>query len=306
MDQEYEKIIRYRELLRHNIYKYPNSRKPNHSVVLTKMPFKIMRIIDNAKNKFINKNGKTDLNPLYIIERIDEIISEVTMIYGPNIEFKNKLNDKHKTLFKIVLSSYLSPKQVIKYHNLSKEGFEYILLCIKNKMMFNLIETGEMVGPVAAQSIGQPTTQLTLNTFHSAGISQLTNVTTGVARIRELIQATKTPKGPSITIYLKDKFRYDIEKAEEVKNMIKQTSLKDVTLKTEIINTPENDTYIEDNEFMSTYNDFLNEDNCFNESTWTLRIVLNREEMMDRNIQMIDIQSKLYEKFGSSLIHFQR
>ena len=59
--------------------------------------------------------------------------------------------------------------------------------------MFNLIETGEMVGPVAAQSIGQPTTQLTLNTFHSAGISQLTNVTTGVARIRELFQATKTP-----------------------------------------------------------------------------------------------------------------
>ena len=57
---------------------------------------------------------------------------------------------------------------------------------------------------VAAQSIGQPTTQLTLNTFHSAGISQLTNVTTGVARIRELIQATKTPKDPKITIYLKD------------------------------------------------------------------------------------------------------
>ena len=46
---------------------------------------------------------------------------------------------------------------------------------------------------------------------------------------------------------------------------------------------------------------FSDEDKCFEESPWTLRIVLNREEMMDRNIQMIDIQSKLYDKFGSSL-----
>ena len=302
MNEEYEKIIFYRDLLRNKIYKNPNSRKSDPSMVSTKMPFKIKRIIDNAKNKFFNKKGRSDLNPLYIIKRIDETVDEITIIYGPNTEFKKKINDTHKTLFKIVLSSYLSPKQSIKYHNLSKDGFEFILLNIKNKMMFNLIETGEMVGPVAAQSIGQPTTQLTLNTFHSAGISQLTNVTTGVARIRELIQATKTPKGPSITIYLKDKFRYDIEKAEEVKNMIKQTSLKDVTLKTEIIyDTPENNTYIEDNEFMATYNDFIDDNKCYNESPWTLRIVLNREEMMDRNIQMIDIQSKLYEKFGSSL-----
>ena len=174
---------------------------------------------------------------------------------------------------------------------------------ILNKIIFNFVETGEMVGPVAAQSIGQPTTQLTLNTFHSAGISQLTNVTTGVARIRELIQATKTPKGPSINIYLKDNYRFDIDKAEDVKNKIKQTSLKDVTLKTEIIyDSKGNDsTYKDDDEFIQTYLEFMEEEKYYNESPWTLRIVLNKEEMMDRNIQMLDIQAKLYEKFGNSL-----
>ena len=302
MNEEYEKIINYRDLMRNQIYKYPNSRKQNPSMVSTKMPFKIKRIIDNAKNKFSLKDLKSDLNPIYVIERIDSLIKDTVLIYGPNISIKERINDVHKTLLKIVLSTYLSPKQVIKHHHLSKKAFEYIILNINEKLMFNLIETGEMVGPVAAQSIGQPTTQLTLNTFHSAGISQLTNVTTGVARIRELIQATKTPKGPSITIYLKDSHRYDIDKAEDVKNMIKQTSLKDVTLKTEIIfDAPNNNIYEEDQEFMATYKMFSDEDKCFEESPWTLRIVLNREEMMERNIQMIDIQSKLYDKFGSSL-----
>jgi len=302
MDNEYEKIISYRNLLRNKVFKYPNSRKLDPSMVATKMPFKIKRIIDNAKNKFITKKGKSRLNPIDIIRRIDETLDEVTLIYGPNIKIKQSINDKHKTLLKVVLSSYLSPKQIIKYYNLDNDGFEYILLCIKNKMIFNFIETGEMVGPVAAQSIGQPTTQLTLNTFHSAGISQLTNVTTGVARIRELIQATKTPKGPSINIYLKDNYRFDIDKAEDVKNKIKQTSLKDVTLKTEIIyDSNSNSTYKGDDEFIQTYAEFMEDEKCYNESPWTLRIVLNREEMMDRNIQMLDVQTKLYEKFGNSL-----
>ena len=92
MNEEYEKIINYRDLMRNQIYKYPNSRKQNPSMVSTKMPFKIKRIIDNAKNKFSLKDLKSDLNPIYVIERIDTLIKD-TIIYGQNISIKEKIND---------------------------------------------------------------------------------------------------------------------------------------------------------------------------------------------------------------------
>jgi DNA-directed RNA polymerase II subunit RPB1 len=62
-----------------------------------------------------------------------------------------------------------------------------------------LVPTGEMVGIIAAQSIGEPATQMTLNTFHSAG-SQNT-VTSGVPRLEELLKVTKNPKMSQARVY---------------------------------------------------------------------------------------------------------
>ena len=53
---------------------------------------------------------------------------------------------------------------------------------------------GEMVGPIAAQSIGEPATQMTLNTSHYAGVSAKSNVTRGIPRLRELLHITKNLK----------------------------------------------------------------------------------------------------------------
>ena len=60
---------------------------------------------------------------------------------------------------------------------------------------------GEMIGTVAAQSIGEPTTQMTLNTFHFAGVSAK-NVTLGVPRLTEIINIAKNIKTPSLSVYL--------------------------------------------------------------------------------------------------------
>ena len=64
-----------------------------------------------------------------------------------------------------------------------------------------IVNPGEMVGMIAAQSIGEPTTQMTLNTFHFAGVAK-SNVTRGVPRIEEILSITENPKNPSLTIYL--------------------------------------------------------------------------------------------------------
>lgn len=58
-----------------------------------------------------------------------------------------------------------------------------------------------MVGALAAQSLGEPATQMTLNTFHYAGVSAK-NVTLGVPRLKEIINVSKKPKTPSLTIFL--------------------------------------------------------------------------------------------------------
>ena len=59
-----------------------------------------------------------------------------------------------------------------------------------------------MVGIIAAQSIGEPTTQLTLNTFHQAGVSSKSGVTRGVPRIEEILKLSFEIKNPSLTVFL--------------------------------------------------------------------------------------------------------
>ena len=67
----------------------------------------------------------------------------------------------------------------------------------------SIVNPGEMVGMIAAQSIGEPTTQMTLNTFHFAGVASKSNVTRGVPRIEEILSLSENPKNPSMTVYLK-------------------------------------------------------------------------------------------------------
>ncbi|BFH73307.1 DNA-directed RNA polymerase subunit A'' [Sulfurisphaera javensis] len=91
----------------------------------------------------------------------------------------------------------------------------------------SLIEPGEAVGIVAAQSIGEPGTQMTLRTFHFAGIREL-NVTLGLPRLIEIVDARKTPSTPIMTIYLTDEYKFDKEKALEIARKIEYTKIENV------------------------------------------------------------------------------
>ena len=75
------------------------------------------------------------------------------------------------------------------------------------------VQPGENVGALAAQSLGEPATQMTLNTFHYAGVSAK-NVTLGVPRLKEIINVSKRPKTPSLTIFLRGQAARDAEKCK--------------------------------------------------------------------------------------------
>lgn len=89
------------------------------------------------------------------------------------------------------------------------------------------IAPGEAVGTVAAQSIGEPGTQMTLRTFHYAGVAEM-DVTVGLPRLIEIVDARKNPSTPSMAIYLKDDFKFDEEKVKKIANKITHTTVSSI------------------------------------------------------------------------------
>lgn len=96
-----------------------------------------------------------------------------------------------------------------------------------NSVCYVQVSPGEMVGALAAQSLGEPATQMTLNTFHFAGVSSK-NVTLGVPRLKEIINISKKPKAPSLTVFLIGAAARDAEKAKNVLCRLEHTTLRKV------------------------------------------------------------------------------
>jgi len=90
-----------------------------------------------------------------------------------------------------------------------------------------LVDPGEPVGTVAAQSIGEPGTQMTLSTFHYAGVAEI-NVTLGLPRIIEIVDVRRKPSTPVMTVYLEEGYNTDREKALEVARLIEGTTVENV------------------------------------------------------------------------------
>ena len=91
----------------------------------------------------------------------------------------------------------------------------------------NMVDPTEACGMVGAQSIGEPGTQMTMRTFHYAGVAEI-NVTLGLPRLIEIVDARSSPSTPMMNIYLRDEFRLQPELAKEIANQIEITRLMDI------------------------------------------------------------------------------
>jgi len=198
----------------------------------------------------------------------------------------------------VLIDTYLHPANL---SGISKKGCLEIHQKVIRDFNLGLVHPGEMVGPIAAQSIGEPATQMTLNTFHFAGVSSKSNVTRGIPRLKELIHVTKNLKNPSTTIHLKEKYSTNQNKAKAVLNKLEYTKLKDIVESTSILYDPsgttnlENSTVEEDNELLSIYREFSdldeNKDLCDTEKKlpWIIRIQFDNQSIMDKGLLMEDI-----------------
>ena len=110
---------------------------------------------------------------------------------------------------------------------LTEAGVEEVTQTVLRNYDFSLVEPGEAVGTVAAQSIGEPGTQMTLRTFHYAGVAEL-NVTLGLPRLIELVDARRSPSTPVMTIHLDKNHKRKEEKAREVAQRLTYTVIDDI------------------------------------------------------------------------------
>ena len=263
-------------------------------------PVAFQFIIDNIKNQMhLQSNSKSDITPLELYELIENTYEtlEQSRYIKPNL------------LFKTLYYFYLSPKELLIVKRFNRKAIvillEHIVLYYKRA----IIPPGDVVGLIAAQSIGEPTTQMTLNTFHFAGVASKSNVTRGVPRVEEILSLSENPKQPSVTIYLKQEDEADKKKAQNVMNMIEHTRLEDIVSSIQICFDPEiddNSTQINDDDITTKqFNEFEKlMDKCNEEestkiekSKWIIRMEIDAGALLEKNINIEDVHFAIKNSF---------
>ena len=175
--------------------------------------------------------AKSDHGEAVNISRIIESESVVDEGTRANEEEIRHILNQNISNFNLKLKSNI--ENILLQNNLSKQGIEKVIKKIIDLTERAMVEPGEAVGVVTAQSIGEPGTQMTLRTFHYAGVKER-NVTLGLPRLIELVDARKKPITPTMDIYLDEEHRISREKALSVAKEIIHTKVIDVVEKTDI------------------------------------------------------------------------
>jgi DNA-directed RNA polymerase subunit A' len=171
--------------------------------------------------------AKSDHGEAFNINRLIESKSIIDSGSKATKDEITTISKKYTKTFNPRLTSMVN--DALHNSHLSKAGLEDV--CKKGLALYDRsqVEPGQAVGIVTAQSIGEPGTQMTLRTFHTAGIAEK-NVTLGLPRIIELVDARKKPSTPSMDIYLDKVSKTSREKAIQVAREILQTTVNDVII----------------------------------------------------------------------------
>ncbi len=294
-----KKIIDEFVYIQSNIIKNVFKNKENDDV---QSPVAFSHIINNTKNQcHIQSNSMVDITPLEAFELLDNTMASLN----------NNYYLKPNYLFKYLYYYYLSPTELLMIKRFNRKSLIQLLAKIEYYYKKAIVSPGEMVGMIAAQSIGEPTTQMTLNTFHFAGVASKSTATRGVPRVEEILSLSDNIKKPSVTIYLKDQDRQDRERAMAIGNTIEDTKLRDVVNRIEICFDPKDTstTITTDDTLLKMFNEF--EDIIYKakglakqekeKSKWILRIVIDKEAMLEKNITMDDINFAIKNSYKDDI-----
>ncbi|GAP85358.1 putative DNA-directed RNA polymerase ii largest subunit [Rosellinia necatrix] len=266
------------------------------------LPLNVARLIQNAKRLLKVDDAKSsNLTPQDVIPVVKNLLDSMTVVNGTD-EVSKEADRNATTLFKILLRSKLAFKPLACAQRLNKMAFHHVIGELDRKWRRAMVNPGEMVGVLAAQSIGEPATQMTLNTFHFTGIASK-NVTLGVPRLKEILNVASNIKTPSMLVYQKG--ARSKEDAKRLRSLVEHTNLRSVTTSTEIYYDPviDSTTVAADADMVESF--YLIPDESLppleKQSRWLLRIVLDRQKMLDKELTIDDVVMRLKQDYGSDL-----
>ena len=157
------------------------------------LPVNMQRLFERSLDNWGSTGEETRVvQPLYVVSKRNQLYSEIISLYGAH----------ESAVLRAYLRSTFSLRDI--YFGflgvpLSRHAFDWMCDVILKTCVRAHVVPGEMVGAVGASSIGEPTTQMTLNTFHYSGVASK-DVTLGMPRLKELIDAVPSIRTPSMTI----------------------------------------------------------------------------------------------------------
>jgi DNA-directed RNA polymerase subunit A' len=160
---------------------------------------------------------------------VSRIIEQVGIMVGKRKPTSAEYIEKSLNKIKSKLNPFLLEELNLRLGKakLSKKGVNEVIRLTLNHYRRSSVEPGEAVGIVAAQSIGEPGTQMTLRTFHFAGVREQ-NVTLGLPRLIEIVDARRQPSTPIMTVYLAKKHQKSKKKAADIARNIICTRMEDI------------------------------------------------------------------------------
>ena len=292
-----EMMIANRDLIIKNVFK-------NKGDTTVSCPVAFSYVINNIQGQCsITISSLVDITPLEALNMIEYCYQNLEKnYYAPPTN-----------LFKTLYYYYLSPKELLIVKRFNKAALTLLLDTITMDYKRAIIAPGEMVGMIAAQSIGEVSTQMTLNTFHFAGVASKSNVTRGVPRIEEILSLSSEIKQPTLTVFLKPEDERQKEKAQTIMYMLEHTRLEEVVKSIEVCFDPDdlNTLISEDKDTIEQFRAFENMvaecsevslKNDENEkSKWIIRMEMDSEVMLEKNITMDDINFTLKSCFDEQV-----
>jgi len=189
-------------------------------------------IVELIKEEFISVALATEIEEQLEMHVGQPYADDIILMFGREVE-SEELNlgrigrEVNKIKVPVKIKNELRQKLRVVKTKLSKEKLDAILAAVEQKYEEAQVEPREAVGIVAAQSIGEPGTQMTMRTFHYAGVGAI-YITLGLPRIIEIVDARKKLSTPTMKVKLVSEFASERNKAEKIAMEIEETHIRDI------------------------------------------------------------------------------
>jgi len=211
-------------------------------------PIEFKRCLMNVKGLYRRERGERDATRASCDAALKKVQEEHRIMHvsasgqdaeGHELVYGESISRLfYDQMCEFITSEVVSPSEG---SSITERQLEAFLSTCMQKYVTKRVEPGTAVGAIGAQSIGEPGTQMTLKTFHFAGVASM-NITLGVPRIKEIINASKNISTPIITAALmSDK---DVKAARVVKGRVEKTTLGEICSEISVVVRP-NDLYLE-------------------------------------------------------------